>query len=129
MGLAEKKVIKGLETDVIPEVITRINGLIGKDIEISVNWDSFETAAELMELQHQCFGRIATGLERICEDDMGKEALNESLNKLVINNITDASTKKIEFSDGILTVDGKWGDFGSGIFNDGDYMSQIEAAL
>ncbi|VAW84196.1 hypothetical protein MNBD_GAMMA16-61 [hydrothermal vent metagenome] len=129
MGLAEKKVIKSLEEEVIPALRSRINAAIGKDIEISINWDSFETEAQLREVQHQCLDRIAEGLEKIAKDDMGKEALNESLNTLVVNNITDASAKKIELSDGTLTVDGKWEDFGSGIFRPVEYSRQIEGSL
>jgi len=129
MGLAEKKVIKGLEVDVIPEVKGKLNDMIGKEIEISINWDTFETAAQLQEVQHQCLGRIADGLGRIANDDMGKEALQESLNTISINNIADSGSKKISLSDGVLTVDGNWADFGSGIFTDGDYATQIEDAL
>ncbi len=129
MGLAEKKVIKGLESDVIPEAKSELNKMIGTDIEIAVNWDSFETVAQLQEVQHQCIGRIVEGLGKIAEDDMGKEALGESVKTISINNIADAGAKKIELSDGTLTVVGKWEDFGSGIFTPGDYATKIEDAL
>ena len=129
MGLAEKKVIKLLGEDVIPEVKGELKEIIGKDIEISVNWGSFETVAQLDELQHQCFGRIVSGLREVAEDDMGKEALNETLNAISVNNIEDASSKKIELSDDTLTVDAKWEDYSSGIFTDTDYAEQIERAL
>ena len=60
---------------------------------------------------------------------MGKEALNETLNAISVNNIEDASSKKIELSDDTLTVDAKWEDYSSGIFTDTDYAEQIERAL
>ena len=129
MGLAEKRVIKMLNEEVIPEVTERLKAAVGKDIVIEMNWDSFETEKQLREVQHQCLGRIADGIEKLCGDDMGKEALADVMTKLVVNNIAEAGDKKIALADSALTVDGKWEDFGSGIFTDSDYANQIEALL
>ena len=129
VGLAEKKQIKALEDDIIPEIQSKLGNMIGKQVEVSVNWDSFETVAQLQEIQHQCLGRIVEGLQRIADDDMGKEALAESVESIKSNNIANAGDKKISLEGGVLTVDGKWEDFGSGIFTPGDYATQIEAAL
>ncbi len=129
MGLAEKKEIRSIEENNIPETKQKLNTILGKDIEISINWDSFETVKQLQEVPHQCLGRIAEGIEKVASDDMGKEALQESLTTIQVNNIEDASAKKITFTDHILTVDAKWEDYSDGIFTAGDYRTQIENLL
>lgn len=129
MGLAEKRIVKMLEEEVLPEFKTRLNAATGKDIEVAINWDSFTTQEQLREVQHQCLGRIADGIERLASDDMAKEAIADAMNQLTINNIDDAGDKSIQLADGVLTVNGKWEDFGSGIFTDGDYANKIEEQL
>ncbi len=129
MGLAEKRQIKFIEESVFPEIKNKLNDKLGKEIEISINWDSFKTVQQLQEVEHQCLGRITEGIERIASDDMGKEALQESLATIQVNNIEDAATKKITLADNVLTVDAKWEDFSNGIFTPGDYSEVIENLL
>ncbi len=129
MGLAEKKQIRFIEENNIPDIKKRLNNTLGKEIEININWDSFETVNQLQEIYHQALGRITEGIEKIASDDMGKEALQESMTTIHINNIDDASAKNVALADGVLTVDGKWEDFSNGIFTPGDYRTKIENLL
>ena len=106
-----------------------MNDTLEKDIDIAINWDSFETVNQLEQVYHQCLGRIAEGIEKIAADDMGKEALQESMTTIQVNNIDDASAKNVALTDGVLTVDAKWEDFSNGIFTPGDYRTKIENLL
>ncbi len=128
MGLAEKKIIKMLEEEVLPEFKTRLNTATGKEMDVVINWESFDAKA-LQEVQHQCLGRIADGIEKLTSDDMAKEAIADAMNQLSINNIDNAADKSIKLADGVLTVNGKWDDFGSGIFTDSKYAKMIEEQL
>jgi len=129
MGLEEKRYIKTLTDEVIPTFKNDLKAIIGKDVDLAMNWDTFSTSAQLQEVQHQCLGRILDGIRKIAADDMGKEALSETLATIKINNVSDSAAKKIELSGNTLTVDAKWEDFSSGIFTDTDYSTQIEKAL
>ena len=129
MGLAEKKVIRNLEENTIPDFLTKLKELSGKDIELDMNWASFQTEKQLLEVEYQVLGRICEGLQIIAQDDLGKEAINETINKIVVNNINDASAKNISISDSVLTIDGNWEDFSSGIFTSDDYAKKIEEEL
>lgn len=129
MGLAEKKKIRSIEESNILDTKKKLNSAIGKDIEISVNWDSFQTVKQIQEIPHQCLGRIVEGIQIIAKDDMGKEALQESLTTIQVNNIEDVAAKKITLADNILTVDAMWEDYSNGIFTANDYVKKIEDLL
>lgn len=129
MGLAEKKQIRSIEENSLLETKKKLNAILDKDIEISINWDSFETVAQLQEVEHQCLRRITVGIEKVASDAMGKEALQESLDAIQVNNIEDGAAKKITFTNNILTVDAKWEDYSAGIFTSDDYSTQIENLL
>lgn len=129
MGLAEKKQIRAMEEETIPEFKQKISEAVGTDVEITVDFDSFQTVAQMQEIHHQCLGRVLEGIQAIVKDDLGKEAMQESVKTIVVGNVEDDESKKISLADGTLTVVGNWANFGGGTFTWWDYQEQIEANL
>lgn len=129
MGLAEKKRIKSIEEQEIVDIKKSLNDTLEKTVDININWDTFETVKQIQEIPYQCLKRLFEGLKKIAADDMGKEALQESLTAIKINNISDSAAKKITLEDNVLIIDANWEDFGSGIFTPEDYTKQIENLL
>lgn len=111
MGLAEKRAIKAFQEGTFKELETKILELVGEKLEIEIDWSSL--AIDKMEhlyekaLPKVYFLPLISALENICTDDMGKEALNEGLSKIVIKNDAGIhnSSKWANFTNSILTLD------------------------
>ncbi|MEJ2611818.1 MAG: hypothetical protein P8179_17510 [Candidatus Thiodiazotropha sp.] len=128
MGLEEKKMRNTLEKEIIPEVSTDLKAALGTDVEIKINWDSFEAIDSLREIQHQVLGRIVEGVKSLCEDDFAKGEAAEQFKTIEVNNLSSLDDKKVEFANNTLTIQTTWADFGN-IFTPGDIKSAIEAGL
>lgn len=128
MGLAEKKVMKEIETNVLPQVKSSLAGVVGKEIEVSVDWDTFATVDALKDLEGTAFGRIEDGVKLVCSDDLGKEAIAESIKEIKVA-YTKGADKKISIAEGTFLVAGGWGDSLSDVFTDRDYKNFLEENL
>jgi len=110
MGLQEKRRIKMLQDEVLPSVRDEIKSLCGADIDWEVDWESLAGSMEALDnIEYQGIRRVLDVLRRICYDDIGKEAVQAGLKKVVVKNHESAGDKKIDFRDAVLTVDGAWG--------------------
>ena len=113
MGLAEKRAIKEFQDGEYPGLKSSLDEACGFDVEMVVDWDTVtedgmgHMISESMARVY--FQPVIDGLKSITADDMGKEALKESLKKVVFCNNGDNSSasNSIKFEDGVLTVDHK----------------------
>ena len=111
MGLKEKRAVKSFEENSYPELKAKITDTVGFDLEIEVHWDTL--AQDRMEHVYEdsfpkvYFQPVIQAFEDICQDDMGKEALQEVLKKIVIKNEAGiwSADKWASFADGVLTLD------------------------
>ena len=111
MGLAEKRVIKSFQDEKFNQINEEINTIVGKKLEIDVNWESI--AEEGMSNMYDeawskvYFNPLISALKNICSDDMGKEAISENLDKVVISNIegTSNSSRWSKLNDKTLVLD------------------------
>ncbi len=111
MGLAEKRIIKSYQEGQFQEHVKEINEIAGKEIDIVVDWDSLSNN-EYSHLWEDSFTKIyftpiIEALKSIAADDMGKEALNESLSKIDIKDANDiySAGMAYSFSNSTLHVD------------------------
>ncbi|MGD1840999.1 MAG: hypothetical protein ACFB0B_08905 [Thermonemataceae bacterium] len=113
MGLKERRAIKALEENQYPVLKQKVSDTIGFEVEFEIDWDSLALEGR-GNLYEEGFEKIFVeplvgAFASICQDDMGKEALKESLKKVVIkdeNGITSYNTW-ITFDTGVLTLDHK----------------------
>ena len=110
MGLAEKRIVKAFQEGPYKKYESQIHEVVGKEIEIDVNWDSLSKGGS-SDLWEDSFPKVyfiplIDALKSICADDMGKEAIAESLTKIIIeNNGNWSSSSWSSFSDGVLKLD------------------------
>lgn len=128
MGLQEKKLQHTLENEVVPESKKTISELTGSQTEIEIDWASFSDMKSLQEIEHQVLGRVVEAVRDVCSDDFAKEAMQGNFKLLRVKNLDSADDKKASFSDGSLSLEAKWEDFGA-IFTPGDIRQAIEAGL
>ena len=98
MGLNERRKIKELQDTTLPGRVNEIEEICGQGIPYEVDWDSLADDAEgLNFLDNISCHRLNMALRTICVDDMGKEAVSDSLKLVKLKNVKDKSEMKINF--------------------------------
>jgi len=113
MGLAERRVAKTFQENEFEQFLAEIKEVVGKDVQVDVNWDSLSVEG-MSHLYEEAWAKVylepvKEALKSICSDDMGKEAINDSLEKIVIKNEGDIhyAGKWSSFESKVLTLDHK----------------------
>jgi hypothetical protein len=110
MGLAERRAIKSFQDNQWPPLLKQIQDAAGFLVAVEVDWESLATS-ESTHLYDECLPKVyflpvVEGLKRIAIDDMGKDALKNSVQKIVIQNKKpDYSSYWASFEAGVLTLD------------------------
>jgi hypothetical protein len=111
MGLAERRAVKAFQDGSYQTLTSEINTIAGYPIEFEVNWDTL-ALEEQTHLYEEGFTKVyftplINALKEITIDDMGKEALKESLKKVVIKNEGGyySASSAYSFDGGVLTID------------------------
>lgn len=110
MGLKEKRFTKEFQEEQFPTLKQKIDAAVGFDIPIDVQWDTlFED--RFLHLYSDSYPKIyfqplIEAFTVIASDEMGKEAIQESLQKIVIVNRDNHHnpTHAYTFIDGVLEV-------------------------
>jgi hypothetical protein len=119
MGLAEKRKIKELQETVLPEREAEIVEICGAAIPYEVDWDSFADDLEgLNFLDNLSCHRLNMALRVICIDDLGREAVAESLKVVRLGNVGKDDMRLAFGEDGVLEMrcayalgtEGMWSD-------------------
>lgn len=111
MGLAEKRIAKAFQEKNYVELTAEINKLAGKELDFEVNWDTLIKDGQSQFYEDGWtkiyFTPLIESLKAICEDDMGKEAIQESLDKVIIKDESDISNGNSwsNFENKVLTLD------------------------
>ena len=75
------------------------------------------------------FGRFSENLKEICSDELGKEAVQDALSKIVVEE-NDTSEISFDKANKTLSIKGKWsGSLGSDYTSYGNYKKEIEPHL
>ncbi|WP_299098186.1 hypothetical protein [uncultured Winogradskyella sp.] len=113
MGLAEKRVAKAFEANEFETILKEIKDIVGKDIAVNVDWKTLSTDG-MSHLYNKAwppvyFEPLVNSLKSICQDDMGKEALNDELETIIIKNEAGNSSSNTwaSFDNNTLTLDHK----------------------
>jgi len=113
MGLAERRVIKSFQENEYQKFLAEVREVVGKDVDVDVQWDSLAEDG-MSHLYEEAwvkvyFEPVKDALKSICSDDMGKEAITESLGKIIIKNEGDIhyAGKWSSFDGNVLTLDHK----------------------
>jgi hypothetical protein len=130
MGLTERRKIKELQDTTLPGRVKEIEEICGKPIPYEVDWESLADDAEgLNFLDNISCHRLNMALRAICLDDMGKEAVRDSLNLIKLKNVKDKSAMKINFDGGILEMHCAYALRTEGMYSDNEIREVLMAKL
>lgn len=111
MGLLEKRAVKAFQEGSYKKLTEEINTLAGYQIEFDVNWDTL-AVDEYSHIYDDCFTKVyflpvIGALKEIVSDELGKEALKETLKKIHIKNEGQIyyGDYAYSISNGTLTID------------------------
>jgi hypothetical protein len=131
MDLKQRRLIQTYTEATLPKVQAELNQACGKNIEVVVEWEGFSSdSLALEQLSLQCLDRLTTAFNWICKDSVGKEAVRESINLIRVQNVAIQTQRRLELSDGVLTITGVWSSSGwDGIFHENEIHRFLESAL
>ncbi len=127
MGLAERRIVKDFQDNHLPALQKQIHEAAGFEVPLEVNWEQLSaneySHAWLEDWPKIYFQPLIASLKHITQDDMGKEALHESLKKIIIQDQSGAYSGNSwsHFEGGILTLDHR--------FTNMDYVSDRTEGL
>lgn len=130
MGLAERRKIKELQETTLPGRVKEIEEICGAPIPYEVDWDSLADDAEALNfLDNISCHRLNMALRVICQDDLGKEAVRDSLKKIKLANVRDKADMKMTFDGGVLEMRCAYALRTDGMFSDGDIRNLLMQKL
>jgi hypothetical protein len=111
MNLAERRAVQEFQTLQFPDLQKKVTEAAGYELPVEVNWETLAAERE-SKLYAESWPKIyfeplITALKEVGRDDMGKEALKEKLNKVVIQNTQGCyyADRWAAFDEGVLTLD------------------------
>ena len=129
MGLNERRKIKELQDEVLPGRVKEIEEICGAPIPYEVDWSSFEDLESLNFMDNISCHRLNMALRMICQDDIGKEAVRESLKLVKLANVKDQSGMKMTFDSGVLEMHCAYALRTDGMFSDNQIRALLESKL
>ena len=129
MGLAEQRKMKELRETTLPERVKEIAEICGAPIPYEVDWQSLANDAEgLNFLDNLSCHRLNMALRVICQDDLGKEAIRESLKLIRLKNVPK-DQMKLAFDDGVLEMHCAYALRTEGMWSDNDIRNKLMEKL
>jgi hypothetical protein len=115
MGLEEKRLLKQVQEEQLPQTKAQIKEICGVEIPVEIDQDSFmndQFAKNALEsLKRQGLDVIVEAIKEVCKDDMGKDAAKEGLRKIAFKQLPNEKQGDLTtyMKDGVVTVEAHWG--------------------
>ena len=130
MGLNERRKIEELKRDVFPGRVLEIEEICGKAIPYEIDWESIsDDATALNFIDNLSCHRLNMALRMICQDEMGKQAVRESMKLVKLKNVLDVESRQITFVDGVLEMHCAYALGASGMIGDNEIRQFLEKSL
>ena len=127
MGLIERRKMKELQDQTLPGRVKEIEEICGAPIPYEVDWDSFADDIEgLNYLDNISCHRLNMALRVICQDELGKSAVRDSLKQVKLKNVKDESRRRLAFEKGILEMQVAYALGARGMYSDGEIRQVLE---
>lgn len=120
MGLKEKQWKRSIEEQYVAEFKQDVKAILGAEPEVSVDWDSFTSADEIMYIPTYALDRVKSAFRVLAEDQDAKEEIVAQIKTLQLNNLADNAeeNKAMRIADGVFTLEVGFGGNHACVFND-----------
>lgn len=105
MGLIEKRLIKEAKETWVLEEQKDMRAIANSDVVIDIDWATFESdEPALRNLQHLGVRKLSNAFRVVCVDDLGKEAVRDSIKRVVVTNDKDVKEASVNLDAGTVTL-------------------------
>ena len=130
MGLIEKRKLKELQDTVVPARTAELAEITGVTIQYDIKWDSLGDDIEALNFfDNLAFHRINMAFRMICIDDMSREAVQEGVHTISLENVKDKADNSISFAGGVLEMRCAYGQRLDGVIQEYEIKKILEAGL
>jgi hypothetical protein len=130
MGLEERRKIKEYQDAIIPERTQELAEIVGGSIPYEIDWDTFADDAEALRfLDNLSFHRINMAMRVICTDDLGKEAVRDTVKAIKLKNVPSKDEMYLTVGDGALSMALNYARGTEGYFSDGEIRTALMSKL
>ena len=130
MGLNEKRKMKELQEVTFPGRVKEIEEICGVGIPYEVDWESMADDMEALNfIDNISCHRLNMALRMVCQDDLGKSAVRDSLKKIKLKNVKTKENMKISFDGGVLEMHCAYALKSDGMFDDAVIRRLLEERL
>lgn len=111
LNLKERQALEAYKKNFYPQHQKQVTDAAGVPFQFEITWEQFMAPDHLSyfnDSMEKCvFNVLAYGFKEICSDDMGKQAVKNSIKKVVLKNTRDSYNAEGSFTlkDGVLTYD------------------------
>ncbi len=129
MGLAEKRAIAKVRDEVLPTYQTELRETTGSDVSYVVDWDSCaDDMTALENLEDKCLKPLTCIFQKITRDDLGKEAVKESIREIHLSHGKEANIPSFSLPGGVLKLPWDWSGWPGSFYPD-SVQEKIESML
>ena len=130
MGLNERRKMQELKDVTFPGRVKEIEEICGVGIPYEVDWDSLADDMEALNfIDNISCHRLNMALRMVCQDDLGKSAVRDSLKKIKLKNVKTKENMKISFDGGVLEMHCAYALRTDGMFDDAIIRRLLEERL
>ena len=131
MGLDERRKMKELQETTFPERTAELAEICGGgSITYDVDWDSFADDLQALNfLDNLACHRINMALRVICQDDLGKEAVQDGLKQIKLKNVKTKPEVSMTFDGGVLEIHCAYALLSDGIYSDNEIRELLTKKL
>ena len=130
MGLNERRKIKELQEKTFPVRVKEIEEICGAPIPYEVDWDSLADDAEALNfIDNISCHRLNMALRVICQDELGKEAVQDGLKTIKLKNVKTRDAMSLTFRNGVLEMHCAYALRTDGMFSDNEIRALLEKNL
>ncbi|MBC8065758.1 MAG: hypothetical protein H7Y17_13080 [Chlorobia bacterium] len=105
MGLEERRKIKEYQDTTIPERTKELEEIVGGLIPYDIDWETFASDSEALRfLDNLSCHRINMAMRTICIDDLGKEAVRDTIKSIKLKNVQSKDEMSIGVDGGALSM-------------------------
>ena len=128
--MQEKRSIKAAEEGWLPQRQKELAEICGKEIPYEVDWNSFAGNLKAIDwLEFNGPQQVSGAFRGICRDEIGKEAVQEGVKKIVLRNVPEIADKALTFTDGVLELRCAFAQSPRGRFKDREIHLFLEPQL
>ena len=109
MGLQEKRLIEEYKRNIVPSLERELHKNAKTKITYEIDWTTFENDLKALHyLENQGLVYLNSVIKEICRDEVGTQAVKESIKKIAIKNAGGSVPKELTLEDGVLEVSCAW---------------------